>query len=75
MLVLADPAEIARARTFFKTMPPEVFDLWIVPGIDASGWPFSSVDDCIIGTEWDRFFIGRPLSFWETVETSVSADE
>ena len=49
-------------------MPPEVFDLWIVPLIDASGWPFSSVNDSVIGTEWDRFLIGRPLSFWATVE-------
>jgi ParB-like nuclease domain len=64
----ADPAEIERARTSFKTMPPEVFDLWIVPGIDSHGWPFSSVNDSVIGTAWDSFFIGRPLSFWANVE-------
>jgi hypothetical protein len=49
-------------------MPSEVFDLWICPGIDAYGWPFSSVNDSITGTKWDRFFIGRTLSFWATIE-------
>src|SRR5258707_6309855 len=65
---MSDPAEIERARSLFTTMPSEVFDLWICPLIDSDGWPFSSVNDSLIGTEWDRFFIGRPLSFWATVE-------
>jgi hypothetical protein len=56
------------ARRLFTLMPSEVFDLWICPGIDAYGWPFSSLSDSVTDTKWDRFFIGRTLSFWTTVE-------
>jgi hypothetical protein len=61
---MSDPAEIERARSFFTTMPSEVFDLWIVPGIECHGWPFTSTSQSLEETQWKGFFGFQPLRFW-----------
>jgi hypothetical protein len=63
---MSDPAEIERARSFFTTMPPEVFDLWIVPGIECHGWPFTSTSQTVEETRWKGFFGFQSLRFWTT---------
>jgi hypothetical protein len=60
----ADASQIETARKLFAKMPREVFDLWILPGIEFYGWPFSSVSERTVGTRWERFFACQPMSFW-----------
>jgi ParB-like nuclease domain len=64
MSVVADPAEIERARSFFKTMPSEVFDHWVLPGVEFHGWPFTSTSQSVEETRWNGFFGPKPLDFW-----------
>jgi hypothetical protein len=45
-------------------MPPEVFDLWIVPGLEFYRWQFTSPSQSVEDTEWKGFFGFQPLSFW-----------
>jgi len=45
-------------------MPREVFDLWIVPGVEFHGWPFTSTSQSVEGTRWAGFFGLQSLRFW-----------
>jgi hypothetical protein len=58
---MPDPAEIERAKSFFPTMPSEVFDLWICPLIDSDGWPFSSVNALYVDHCALRLSLKQPL--------------
>jgi len=69
---MASDAEIARAKQLFPKMPPAVFDLWIVPGIESHGWQFTSVFQSVNGTEWDGFFADRPLAWWASADWELS---
>jgi hypothetical protein len=56
--------ETEAARKLFPKMPREVFDLWIVPGIEFHGWPFTSIGENTVGTKWEGFFGCYPMNFW-----------
>src|SRR6266436_7677913 len=61
---MPDLDEIEKAKSFFPTMPREVFDLWIVPGVKYHGWQFTSISQSVEDTRWKGFFGFQPLSFW-----------
>jgi hypothetical protein len=61
---MPDPTEIEKARSFFTTMPSDVFDLWIVPGVECYGWQFTSTSQSVEDTQWNGFFGSQPLLFW-----------
>lgn len=52
---------LEHAQSMFPKMPPEVFDLWLRPFIEADGWPFSSINDDTKGTIWDQYFVGESI--------------
>ena len=49
------------ARSIFRNMPDEVFDMWIAPLIGDHGWPFRSATDSTTGTHWHRYFAERGI--------------
>jgi hypothetical protein len=61
---MPDATEIAKAKSFFPKMPSEVFDRWIIPGIEYYGWQFTSASQSVEATEWKGFFGPQPLNFW-----------
>jgi len=58
-----------KPRDFFPTMPDEVFYDWLDPIIKVKGWPFKSIDDDLLITNY-LYILGldHSLRDWATCE-------
>src|SRR5437879_377450 len=56
--------QIMIARALFPNMPQEVFDSWILPEIQYSGWPFRSSRDSIHASGWSAYLCDMSLDYW-----------
>lgn len=63
-LQTAPDTQMRDELTLFPNMPHEVFDTWLAPIIEHSGWPFVSVADPFPSVMWSDLFFQIPLAFW-----------
>ena len=68
---------LEHAQSMFQKMPPEVFDLWLRPFIEADGWPFSSIYADTRDTAWREYFVGESIGMvaqltWERKRLPLS---
>ena len=52
------------ARECFPHMPDEVFDMWIQPHIDISGWPFRGDETVASDPAWAKYLCNLSPHFW-----------
>jgi hypothetical protein len=63
--------DVEKARQMFCKMPPEVFDLWIGPGVKNHGWSFLSTPEP--STKFERIFSGSSLRDWVTLNWNFTS--
>ena len=55
------------AQAHLSKMPADVFDQWLSEVVKERGWPFGEVDAVDLPSEWHAFFLGRPISYWSSL--------
>lgn len=58
----------ADARACFPHMPDELFNMWIRPHIEFSGWPFRGDETVVSDPAWAKYLRNHPPSFWRGVQ-------
>jgi len=56
--------DVENARKLLKNVPDEMFDTWLRPIVERSGFPFSNVADDIQGTKWVGYLGYESLSIF-----------
>ena len=51
---------VGEARAFFKNLPDEIFDTWMVERVKTAGWPPK-------GSRWDALLGGYPAEDWASL--------
>ena len=59
------PAE--QAKVLLPDMPDAVFDIWLGPLIEKGGWPFTSVRQSTVNTDWHQCLAGVSLQDLSTM--------
>ena len=58
-----------KPREFFPNMPDELFNKWLLPFIEAQGWPFNSISDDLQASDWkNNLGINHTLKQWSECE-------
>jgi hypothetical protein len=61
MIRVPSMTPIERAKAMLPNMPDEVFKLFIAEMFIDTPWPFSNIDQSLIGTKWYYYFGGLSL--------------
>jgi hypothetical protein len=66
------PSEVESGKNVFPKMPSDVFDQWILKGIEWYGWKFASPDQPTVDTNWDNYFGRKTLAFFAAADWNLS---